>query len=155
MKTSYTFKSGKFAVLIHDKIKIQKNLYKLEDFENSSNQWSLASNQHVEPNQLTKNKEKDRDLEHSAVNSNTAESVISNKSTNQQNHHPDMSMQHSYKRVSNLFVRSFPNMRDAGNSSLALRGGGGNKWYTQKMNTRHNNINHSYNLRNWVIPKNH
>ena len=31
-------------------------------------------------------------------------------------------MQHSYRRVSNLFDRSFPSMKDAGNTSLALRG---------------------------------
>ena len=41
-------KAGKFAILIHDKIKIGKTLYKVEDFENSVNQGSLARYQQVE-----------------------------------------------------------------------------------------------------------
>ena len=45
---------------------------------------------------LTRNKEEDRDLEHSVVISNSAEPVLSNNPTNQHTHQPGMSMQHSY-----------------------------------------------------------
>ena len=52
----------------------------------------------------------------------SAETVLNNIPSNQQKQQPDMSMQHSYRRISNIFDKSFPSMRDAGNTSLALRG---------------------------------
>ena len=104
----------------------------------------------IESIQLTRNKEEDRGLEQSTVTAISAETVLSNIPSNQQKQQPDVSMQHSYRRVSNLFD-SFPNLRVAGNTSFALRGEETSG--TQKKMNRRNNTNHTHNLRNWVIPK--
>ena len=52
------------------------------------------------------------------------------------------------------YERSVPIMRGAEKNILSLMGGE-TQGTPNKMNSRHNNSNHSYNLRNWVISKNH
>ena len=83
-------KAGKFAVLIHDKLKIGKNLYNLEDLENSDNQRSVTRQKQVETIQVSKNKEVVKELYHSVVSAKSANSAVPvttipqlSKSTNQ------------------------------------------------------------------------
>ena len=70
-------KLSKFAVLVNDKIKINKT-YELEDLEKSSNQEILV----IKSNLLTNKKKEDNELEQREVNFNNSALAVQVRSRN-------------------------------------------------------------------------
>ena len=91
-------------------------------WKKSSIQGTLAIDQHVKSNLLTK--KKDSEQEHRTVNSNkSAEKVRSRSSFSKQHKESVPTQQLAYRRVSNLCDRSVPITRGAEKNIFKFNGG--------------------------------